>query len=160
MIKLTGKINKFWKFLIIFTFIFICSCQINSYTSISEDLANESLMGEWKLTEDSISTLKRENLWDQNLELKLILKENNSFELKNIPNCWTNTIQGCSKSGLYYSGKWSINKDEDSSKWLHLDDVSSNTVHAIPIVKRNGRILILFTLGDPDGPNKIFLEKS
>lgn len=162
MINYIIIINSFLKLLLITIVIFSYSCAFNFYTPLTDDLSNESLIGEWKLTEDSIVFLKKENLWKQNEEVRLTLKGNTTFELINIPDCWRNTIRNCSGTGLSYRGKWSINKYENSDKWLHLveNDAGYNKTYAVPIIKRKGKILIAFVLGDPDAGREIYFEKN
>ena len=136
------------------------SCFHNSYTNVSEQLLETDLVGEWKITEDSIKFLTAENICCPDKEIKLTLFNNKTFELKNMPSCWTSDFENCEMTSFNYKGTWSIYKREKSTR-LHLnekDNVQSKT-YAVPFIKRTNTIQIVFGVSDPDDGREIYLSK-
>lgn len=143
----------------IFLLTFITVACLSPYAPVTEELANEQLIGEWKPTEESLDFLKKENENYAGLEIKLILSADNKFVLKNIPDCFRDNFGKC--KGGYHSlnGKWKILVRNDSVKDLALYDESLNTTFAIPLSKKQGKLQIIFVFGDPDSGRAIYFTK-
>jgi hypothetical protein len=155
------KIEMSCKYLFVLLFTFSSACFLNSYTPATGNLLNDELVGEWKPTEESIAFLRKENICCEDKEIKLTLSVNNTFELKNMPDCWRNDFGECRGAIFSYKGTWSINQRKGSDNWLHLfvQDSSQRGIYALPIIKRKGKIQIAFVFGDPDDWREIYLTR-
>jgi hypothetical protein len=119
-------------------------------------LLEADLVGGWKATEDSIRFLMAENICCPDKEIKLTLFNDKTFELKNMPSCWTSDFKNCAMTTFNYKGTWSTYKREKST-WLHLSDKSM--IYAVPFINRSEKIQIVFGVGDPDSGKEIYLTK-
>lgn len=136
---------------------FLNNACLNRGQPVVNEISSNQLVGNWKITDESIKFLISENAFVKNQKTTLLLLENGEFELKNMPDCWTDNFGECHGNTTSFNGKWSINQRATLDNWLRLKENSH--VYIIPITQRNNIIQLVFTFGDPDRGREIFLTK-
>lgn len=151
----------FFKWLLILILTFSSACFFNYYTPVMGNLSEDELIGIWKPTDDSLAYLRKENICCEDKEIKLTLSADKNFVLTNIPDCWRNDFGECKGVTFSYKGMWSIYKRYNTDNWLHLavKEGSQRGIYAVPLIKRKGKIQIVFVFGDPDEGREIYLTK-
>jgi hypothetical protein len=149
------------KHLLILLALLFSACYLNPYTPVTGNLSNDVLVGNWKPTDESITSLKKEKSYYQDKEINLILSSDNTFVLTNIPDCFKNAFGECKGGYLSYKGEWKINQRTDSTNDLHLIEKSYNQrgVYAVPLIKSKDTIQIAFFFGDPDSGRAMYFSK-
>jgi len=125
-------------------------------TNIGRKLSENELIGEWKITEDSVEFLQKNNICCSNKETKLALSDDGKFNLTNMPSCWMNDFGSCGSRTFDFEGTWSIDKTENNSNTMLLKGL---TVRGVSLIKKNGKVQMVFDFGDPDSGRGIYLSK-
>jgi hypothetical protein len=132
----------------------------NIYTPLSDDLTERELIGDWSPVPESVSFLRETNMLEGEVT-KLILRDDRSFELSNMPDCWISKSV-CKGSTNNFKGVWTLYRRSGTNDWwLELTERTPSEIrtHAVPLIGRHGRTEICFSLADPDEGKEIYLDK-
>jgi len=124
----------------------------------SETVTRSEMVGSWVITEDSLALMKKERICCTKKKVRMILLENGSFELINMPDCFEDGFGRCSGRLLSRKGKWKLWRLNDSDRYSLLLIMSNNTSTTMSI--RKGRDLYIgYVFGDADQSHSYFLMK-
>lgn len=126
----------------------------HQYQRLQGDVDENSLIGKWTVTEDSVYFLRSRNICCTDKEIMLQLDADRSFELLNMPDAWIR--EKPLHSMPRETGTWSVKNSGDYTK-LYLNH--SGVIRSQGIAEKDGSIVIILGWGDPDSGNWIYFKK-
>ena len=129
-------------------------CEWDSgYEQLTEFTDEDVIIGNYKLTKNSIDFLKTEG-YSELCELKLL--DYGVFELTKAPDFMFDSFGRNNGMTTDKTGKWRTTCDKPNDCMIELFGIT-----VVPLAKRgNGPISILITIGDGDECNGIIFEKT
>jgi hypothetical protein len=127
-----------------------CSCgPIRQYFDFTrKEPSKTDLIGVWIVDRSSLEYL-RARQYDANVETRLILRLDGSFDLVNMPDCWDNAFGEAHQTFKSYSGKWDVSRE--SSQFWQIFLSGRN----VDLLGQKAPYRLSFIIGDPDSGNSI-----
>lgn len=123
------------------------------YKQLTEQPSKERLVGQYKLNDSSREYLSNEGFAKSEFELELF--DNGKFKFLNGPDLIFDT-SGKSKLQLIdREGEWSVSCGDSYDCLIELEEIC-----VVPLCEKDGRLALLFTIGDGDECKGIVYEKA
>lgn len=115
------------------------------------------LVGIWIPNKSSLEYMQKNGGYDPAIQPKFVLRDDETFELSNMPDWWDNGFGESNKGFQSYSGKWIINDFKEGFWKIELRPPSGTRV--IDIIGQSPPYYLEFTIGDPDENNAMKFTK-
>jgi hypothetical protein len=139
------------------------SCQENpfggSYTRSKPNKAY--LIGTWVPRQATFKNLKEDGGYDvSKADIKLVLREDDSFELKDMPDWWDDPFGKSLKNFRSSVGKWALTNNTDGNTW-EIALYTTTRSRFVNLLGEKSPYTLHFIIGDPDeGRAMVFIKQS
>lgn len=134
--------------------LFLSCRNVREYLDFTRSEPNKSdLVGTWTPDRASLGDMRTRGHYDPNVEPKLILRADDSFDLINMPDWWENGFGESHGTFRAYSGKWGVS--QEISKFWQLFLSGRN----VELFGQKAPYRLNFIIGDPDSDESMVFEK-
>lgn len=115
--------------------------------------SKQYLVGTWTPDESSLLRMRKNGGYEASVETKLVLKDDRTFELTNMPDWWGNGFGTSNKAFLQYSGTWGTSQNGAEFWDLYLN--TGTDARSAQLLGQEPPYEISFFIGDPDSDNRM-----
>ena len=114
------------------------------------------LVGRWIPNASTLNEMRSKGGYSSSVKTSLVLHDDSTFELSNMPDWWTASGEPHGKFNQY-SGNWSVSRMY--SDFWHLNLATQWEARDVDLFGQNPPYRIAFRIGDPDDRQWMIFEK-